>query len=511
MAKSSRRTLTPSQWEVAAQNQAVLPEDTNTVVDLCMAELRQGQVLSGIPQSFLFPWEDPPHSCMGVVWSGVPNLPHAQKDENGGWLLSSRRGGRVLRLSPAPVDAPVQFGMCKIHRNLTADAILREFGEKGPGNVRYLNIGPWEDSVFRVDKMVLAFVDLKASRGSTGQRFRELLGKTTLHEVLVSMLDGLYRETSSTVGGKHLLGNTWAELCTMVVEEAYPHFRTDLSHPDKLRRFRTAMELSLGWSSESLFPTVYNVVVPETIFQALGNNLEKNIPPLIPLYRTHHTWMFNGEWRDACTGLNPPRGLPDGQPSSPHGWAVVAGCINQFNLDLPGPASYWPESAGPPTNWINQFVRVIQDLGNSRIPASLEERRDHVMDYARRIPVVFHMGNHGNVFARLVDSERQGMRVDKVTTRRCNETGTDWLGDPLKVGGTPSTSSTQTAANTGRQCDVVNCANRNEDDSDWTCSGPGCRSQICDYHTEECDQCCLELCPTCITDHNCIGGDEDGS
>lgn len=533
-----KRTITSSAWAKASEESPTSPGDMARTIDRIMSELLPPNNGVARDDGFSYePWIRPLEPCSSVMWASVPSIGNQDvyhHNEDGSWTIEqtspSDRGHctEYLHLSPAPEGYPgvVQYGFCPLRMN-KLDELKHEKWGQDELNIVNMQISPLLTGSFRMDKIAVSVVKLFSStnRSQESTKFKELLGRRSIGAFMSDTLSGCYRDISNERNILHGRDSRYRELVQIVVDQAYKNWRSPTSF-DELSRFTLAMGVNSDgdWYHKYVWPRVYNVVMPRSIFEANSRNMEEGIPPIIPHYVTHDDWMFNGRWLDPCTGLEFTQSCKVGM----RGRKIVAGVLGRSNLDLPGKISFWSPEDNPPQEWVDTVVRCVDRIRRMTLPGDMHTKVDLVLHESHRIPVMFRVfdktGQTYPKFARLIRSDitPDNSRVVSITTRECNPSGEEWIGDAVVTGRPntvhgPNVRSKEVAISpvTCDECDLevpatltTNCTVCNSVVCLNTCSTvcDECSHSVCTVCLTRCSDCGLDICRVCDDEsrHSCV-------
>lgn len=488
----SERTIRPSEWQDACRTQPILSGSINETVAKCLGGLVD---VEGGGSEYSPPWPKQVEFARGAMWAGVPTVGHCHQDKEGGWIVSDDFDpgqGRYIRLSPAHPDAEVQYGFCPFVLDRFQEFGEKTFGPRQKWRLKKVAISPLPTALIRVDCIIEAAINL-ANPNNTSEAARRAQGFFRTIPLDTFILDLLGKCYCDMEGDRNILGGTsreHQEIIGMVVEEAYPN----LLNPSAFRglgRFRLVMDLPphKPWRSQYLWPILYNVVMPQAIFDLVEESLKEGKPPIVPQYATVDSHMFNGPFHIPCTGVR----------ISPHslltsaGGKIVGGVTNQFNLDMPGRASFWPPQWNPPEDWIQAFIGVVKKFtAELCLPLAPSEKVDLAFFHARRIPVMFSEPLEVvgvNRFARLTEIEKdEAEYMTKVITRECDATGQEWLSEArISCGSNPFKIHDQ-------ECEECGCPPEDRGE-DYICSA--CCTSLCTKCSYHCEACERSYCHNC--------------
>jgi hypothetical protein len=249
---------------------------------------------------------------------------------------------------------------------------------------------------------------------------------------------------------------------------------------------------------------VYNVVMPEVIFEAVDKNMERGIPPLVPQYAASGRYMFNGSVEDPCTGLE----FSTGVGASYSDRKVIAGVTNTFNCDLVGRASYWPFERNPPEAWVDTFVARVEEMGQQKQPLPLGDKRHLALSHARCIPVALDVGDDAPrafVYRKLTELEKYGSgAVSKVTIQECTESGEEivTVNPTTASSGESSGGEEEVAESADGEDEMVECGGCETalgPDEGSTCDS--CEVALCNDCAAQCQACTGYFCEDCLPSH----------
>ena len=501
------RTVSQQAWAKASHTTPSLPSEVDSAVNGIMAELSQLHIPASVRVVSCAPWVRSSEHCSGSMWASVPRIAGSWRDGDG-WIISTR-GDRTalsscfLRISPAPEgEDRIQYGFCPIRLNTLPEMKQQQWGTD-PLRMSSLVIQTAMDSSFRTDKMVMSAIRLfnPVSSSPESERFMELLGRRSMSVFVEDMLRGCYADSSSARDILRGRDDRYKEMMGLIAGHAYRAWDNPITETE-LSRFRNAMGVTSQdrWCPDCVWPYLYNVVMPRSIFEANSRNLEAGIPPVIPHYTTPRHWMFNGSWSSPCTGLV----FSQRCGIDKLGEKMTAGLLGKSNLDLPGAVSVWPTTDNPPQEWLEKFVGCIEDIGHLEMPLDIGDRIDLVLHESHRIPVVFRIHTTGSAsvdrtykFVRMIRVGYHTTNLDlrSLTVRECSPGGDEWRGEEIGVGENPSTAVTVASADDGGEheyneedySDCADCGNNRHDEDLTMCVE--CDGAFCDS--------CIRGCPGC--------------
>ena len=366
-----------------------------------------------------------------------------------------------------------------------------------------------ESSTFiRIDKMVVQAARLQDSDHEEGMRFRMLLGRLGIP--LGDFVEDLLRQVYGDRSGSVLCDRSddYRDIVHLMVEGAYPGTLPPATQKD-VNRFLAVVSqpTPYAWTQETVFPSCGMIVLPDAIVEKVGRNLERGLPPILPQWCSCRSYLFNGPWNRACTGIEY-GGLDD---------KILAGVCNSFNTDLMGGLAQWPYEWTPDPEWVEAYMTMLDDVYHMAMPVDLNHQVDLVLDTARRLPVIM-QEEHGQTYARLVNFEMTRDRaIGNVEIQETNVLGTILPPPPPGVAtlndGEPDLDAEETAEETAEveaeeevTPECTHCPERTDDLS----ACPLCGSMVCDgCWFGSCDVCGEEMCSTCYADHACAEENND--
>lgn len=527
--ESRPRTLTQEEWGKRRRGLTISPQNVSGVAREVLSTLIQptGPAPYNGP---INPWlRDKSPSIVGTMWAGVPVIKNSRREEDGSWTIdcsrqSNEESARYLRLLPAEENAEVQYGMCSFRMDKFSSFAQKRFGPRSEWEVKAVRVATHRGAHFRVDKIVASALTLASSENQSddGKEFKALLGSSSLCKFVESLTSQCYVDTPSE---QDILLNkdpSYKRMVRLIIHHAYP----SLFFPTRETGLE-AFNLALGerntddWQEAIVWPVVYNVFMPQEIFDRASYNLEKGIPPLIPMYATMNSWMFNGEWNYACTGLDITGSLNMGS----RGKKILAGVLNCFNLDMPGYASFWDTDYDcPDRGWVDTFLEVAEELREFNMGWNYAHKIDMALFIARKIPVLLDTNKPGigpqTRYARLRDLEKdlEG-HITQISTYECDSTGKA-LEDQSTSQETPPTDSPPENSNDSdgveegeRVCsgcdhtvdealECVTCGCALCLECSYVCVS--CESTLCSECEEECPACGDHFCYNCEESHGCL-------
>lgn len=530
---SSPRTLTQGAWEERWTRLTVPPQEVSGVARAVLSTL----IPPTAPSPYngkINPWlrgESP--STVGAMWAGVPFIKNSWREEDGSWTIDCSRqpneeSERYLRLLPAKENAEVQYGMCHFRMDKFPSLSQKRFGPRSEWKVKALRVGTNRGAHFRVDKIVTSALTLASSENQSddGKEFKALLGSSSLCKFVESLTSQCYVDIPSE---QDILLNKdlpYKRMVYLIVHHAYPSLFSP-TRETGLDAFNLALgeRITEDWNECTVWPVVYNVFMPQEIFDRANYNLEREIPPLIPMYATMNSWMFNGQWNDPCTGLSTIGSLEVGD----WGRKILAGVLNCFNLDLPGYTSFWDTDYDcPDRGWIDTFLEVAEELREFNMGWDYAHKIDMALFVARKIPVLIDTNKPGigpqTRYVRLLDLKKDSEGyITQISTCECDSTGKA-LEEQSTSQETPPTNSPPVDSNdsdgveeTVRVCsecaippddaieECTNCGCALCSGCSWVCAS--CESTLCPECEHECPACRDHFCPSCVDEeesHGCL-------
>lgn len=511
------RTISITDWDSSMEKAPLLPDaPINEIVWKAMAEVNQMRP-PPVSAGGIRPWPGD-RDIYGFMWAGVPFMRNYRRHQ-GGWIVSDNNHRCELRLCPAQPGCETQFGFCPVRLDRFEEVAVKHLGPLGTWKVTDLDVGTGSRSLFRLDKVVTAVVTLGDvdNMSEEAQSFRDLLGTTLLSVFIKDMLRNCYQDKSprSILTGRD---EDYRRAVQLVCEQLHPNLMTDRSQKGiELIRSVVGLGHHSDWGMHFLWPSAFNIVMPQRIFDALDENFQKGIPPIVPQYATTSTWMFNYGLSNPCTGLS----FENVARVRPAGSKAIGGVFNTFNFDVPGPVSYWPSTRNPPEGWIDTFLGCIQGLGKQSLPLDTTEKTDLALSIARQIPVMISQ-NQGSAsqypqrFARVIGERNEGY-ITSLTVQECNETG---RAVEAATPENPSVATTRDSPPSGsgqdspqesvsrilRECDV--CSSTCSLDSATVITEDLVRCEECDRWMcgvcrRRCTECEIAMCAGCAEDHEC--------
>jgi hypothetical protein len=502
------------------------------------------------------PWPRTRSRCVGMIWAGVPKFLSHKTDEEGGRILDLYTTGDTptqvyIRLSPAPAEGS-QFAFVPLKVNRRSELIQARFGDQVVERPVRLGVSSVNTGHFRVDKIAVAAAALAdpTNPNPNSVEFRRRLGDTTTREFMMDLMRAVYNDSVEMRNVLRDRDQHYADLVHLVADEAYPGYLDPAG--DHFEKFMSAMNLSgdSGLRPEVLAPMMYNVVMPQAIFDVVCECLDNDRPPLVPQAIMRYEWMFNGTLSRVCPGLT----IPVTIGHDPAGLKLIAGVANRFNLDLHGRAWYWPSEYNPPQEWIDHFVQTARGVLDADMPLAITERGDVSLMHGQRIPVFFagleRAGTFEPRFSKVTrmefgaertlaafeavscgpdgseledapeaaaapteDAPGSGGEDEEVTREHCTTCNVefehvDLVACPVCEEYTCSNCGVYCAACETRRCSVCNaghegctacdlCGAHVRNEMAVTCAD--CEFQHCPDHIEECEECNSWFCDECRT------------
>ncbi len=405
----SPRTLDATDWERSLEKTAIPPQKISSVVRTCMSTLIQPHTQTA-QRMRLSPWfGNEEVEIHGAMWAGVPFINESWREKDGSWMITCCSPSRpecgpyqYLRLSPAEKGAEAQYGMCLVRMDTFPVFAEKLLGPKQNWQIKSLVVSAGRSAPFRIDKIITSAIRLSSRKdqSAAGKEFKTLLGETSLYVFVDSLAVKCYGDISSL---KNILQDTSASykrMVHLVTLCAYPQLFSPTLEQGLSAFYSTlALNSTDGCDVPTVWPYVYTIFMPQEIFDRVSYSLEKEIPPLVPMYVTQNSWMFNGPWTDPCTGLNI---LESTQTHScEEGRKILSGVLNSFNLDLPGQSSFWcPNHECPSQDWVDTFLKVADDIVGLKTEWDTTYQQDKSLFSSRKIPVLFDTVSNGTPLSR---------------------------------------------------------------------------------------------------------------
>jgi len=512
-------TRTAAEWDSYWERNSVDPDEVTGAARDCMSRLDQPRETASPISIDLSPWlqgEKP--IVRGAMWAGVPFVEKAWKEKDGSWMIetlaNAKREGLYLRLIPAEEDAKVQYGMCRVLMDKFLSRFQERLGPRSGWKIKAVAVGTHHGAPFRIDKILASAMKLSSpkNRSGAGRKFKTLLGVHSLETFTENLTGQCYADSSAK---KNILihkDEAFTEMVGLVVLQAYPKLLSPT-----LETGLDSLNSALGLDGVgtlracTVWPKVYNVLMPQEIFYWVDHCLEKGIAPLVPTYVTTTSWMFNGRWAEPCGGLY----FAPGVPNTPHGTKILAGVLNCFNLDLQGCPSFWdPGYECPDRGWVDTFLRVSRELTEFQMGWDSSCNRDRSLLFARKVPVLLDTIEPGTgEQVRYVRLTHIGADVDGWITRletcECDNTGKEPCEESPELPISPELPESQEPIvpdlrdSVGRttECEICEISSAlGYTSTCLECGAVGCWDCF-NFVCEECGR--EELCANCVSHHVC--------
>lgn len=282
-----------------------------------------------------------------------------------------------LRILKAPdTDA---YCMAFAHNRISRyEEIYKSMGLDTSQPIRKMIVEMSSDSNYRIDSVISAMMFL----AKDNDQFKALLGQmntdveTVVSDVFARVFDG---QSSRILRNR---SNEYVQLMTMVADQAWPGWRKgeNAKNFDRLGKLLNFQSRVPDWSYGRMVPSVYTLVYPEPIYNAIRKLVEAGIDPIMPHWALcgGYGHIFNDRYSDPCTGSLRHK-------CRSYERKIVAGLTNMYNMDVPGPTNAFPWELSD--EWIEAFVAASDHLLEQ--PKTFDKRvnADLALQVAQTLPV----------------------------------------------------------------------------------------------------------------------------